>query len=123
VFRGHGVKLAYLFGSRARGCFRRDSDYDYAVLFGRAANVSDEVELTVSLAKELKVPVDLVNVVALESADLSLQYRVLKEGKLVYCEDENFRKTWERKILLATLDSSELRDLLKLTRLDVAIKP
>lgn len=113
AFKEHKVKLAYLFGSRARGLFRLDSDYDYAVLFGRDASMLDEVELTISLAERLKVPIDLMNVVALDSADLSLVYRVLKEGKLVYCEDESFKRDWERKALLAILDSSDLRGLLK----------
>jgi len=113
AFKEHKVKLAYLFGSRARGLFRWDSDYDYAVLFGRDANILDEVELTISLAEGLKVPIDLVDVVALDSVDLSLLYRVLKEGKLVYCEDESFKRNWERKALLTILDSSDLRGLLK----------
>ena len=113
TFKEHKVKLAYLFGSRARGIFRLNSDYDYAVLFGRDASILDEIELTISLAKRLKVPIDLVDVVALDSADLSLLYRVLKEGKLVYCEDESFKRSWERKALLMILDSSDLRGLLK----------
>jgi len=116
AFKEYKVKLAYLFGSRARGLFRRTSDYDYAVLFGHDVSILEEVELTVSLAKELKVPVDLVNVVALDSADLRLLYRVLKEGKLVYCKDENFKRDWERKTLSSILESSDLRDLLKAHR-------
>jgi len=113
AFEDHKVKLAYLFGSRARGTFRPDSDYDYAVLFGRNTSVLDEVELTMSLAERLKVPVDLVNVVALDSADLSLAYRVLKEGRLAYCEDENLKRRWERETLRKVLDSDALRSLLK----------
>jgi len=113
TFREWKVKLAYLFGSRARGLFRWDSDYDYAVLFGRDASVLDEVKLTISLAEKLKVPIDLVDVIALDSADLSLLYRVLKEGKLVYCEDESYRRDWERKVLLTILYSGNLRGLLK----------
>jgi len=116
TFKEYKVKLAYLFGSRARGIFRLDSDYDYAVVFGRDADVLDEVELTVSLAENLRVPIDMIDVVALDSADLTLLYRVLKEGKFIYCEDGSFKKNWERKALLDILDSDDLRGLLKTRR-------
>ncbi|MEM2841624.1 MAG: HepT-like ribonuclease domain-containing protein [Candidatus Bathyarchaeia archaeon] len=113
VFKEHRVKLAYFFGSRSRGVFRLDSDYDYAVLFGRDANMLDEIDLTMDLAEMLRVPVDSVNVVALDFADLSIIYRVLKEGRLLYCEDEGFKRNWERRTLLEILDSGDLRDLLR----------
>ncbi len=111
VFGRSGVQLAYLFGSRARDAFREDSDYDYAILFGRHVAVEDEVELVVELADALGVSVDMVNVVALDRADLELAHRVLKEGKLAYSRDESFRRTWERDIFLQALDSRDLYDV------------
>ncbi|MDI6847923.1 MAG: DUF86 domain-containing protein, partial [Candidatus Bathyarchaeia archaeon] len=45
AFKKNGVELAYLFGSRARGTCREDSDYDFAVLLSRKATVEDEVKL------------------------------------------------------------------------------
>jgi len=111
VFERSGVQVAYLFGSRARKAFREDSDYDFAALFGRDATVEDEVRLTVELADALGIPVDMVNVVALDRADVELAFRVLKEGELAYSRDENFRRVWERSTLLNVLDSRDIYEI------------
>ncbi|MEM3571020.1 MAG: HepT-like ribonuclease domain-containing protein [Candidatus Bathyarchaeia archaeon] len=98
------VLIAYLFGSRARGVFREDSDYDIAVLF-KSENVSilDEAELTVEIADTLGISVEKVNIVSLNKAELPLKARVLREGKIIYQYDEAFRKSWERKEYLKLL--------------------
>jgi len=111
VFERSGVQVAYLFGSRAREASREDSDYDFAALFGRDVTVEDEVNLTVEVADALVVPVDMVNVVALDRAGLELAYRVLKEGKLAYSRDENFRRAWERSTFLHVLDSRDIHGI------------
>jgi len=111
VFERSGVQVAYLFGSRARKASREDSDYDFAALFGRDATVEDEVKLTVELADALGIPVDMVNVVALDRADVELAFRVLKEGELAYSRDENIRRVWERSTLLNVLDSRDIYEI------------
>jgi uncharacterized protein YutE (UPF0331/DUF86 family)/predicted nucleotidyltransferase len=107
VFERNRVKLAYLFGSRARGASGSGSDYDFAVLLGRRTTVGDEIKLALDLARALDVPVDEVDVVALDAADPELIYRILKEGRPVYALSEEERKRWERHALIETLD---LRD-------------
>jgi predicted nucleotidyltransferase len=108
VFRKHNVVLAYLFGSRARGCSRSDSDYDIAVLMDRSeVTVMDEIELALDIADALKVPADRVDVVALNIADTMLKARVLREGAVIYAENEDVRKVWERKVYLEVLDSTD----------------
>lgn len=105
----HGVLLAYLFGSRARGTARVDSDYDIAVLFSsEESSLIGEINLAVELASALNEPVDKVNVVSLNKADLTVKARVLKEGSLIYCSDEEFKRRWERKTLREVLDNSDL---------------
>jgi len=109
VFRKHNVVLAYLFGSRARGFGRPDSDYDIAVMMNKAeVTVMDEIELALDIADALKVPADRVDVVALNIADTMLKARVLREGAVIYAENEDFRKVWERKMCLEVLDSTDL---------------
>jgi uncharacterized protein YutE (UPF0331/DUF86 family)/predicted nucleotidyltransferase len=108
-FRRHGVLLAYLFGSRARGNFRDESDYDIAVLFaGEETSIIDEINLTLDLAKSLKEPVEKVNVVSLNNADVTIKARILREGIPIYCCDDQFRRRWERTALMEVLDSSDL---------------
>jgi predicted nucleotidyltransferase len=107
VFERNQVKLAYLFGSGARGVGGCGSDYDFAVLLGRRTTVRDEIKLALDLAKALDVPVDEVDVVTLDAADPELIYRILREGRLVYASSDEERRRWERHALIETLD---LRD-------------
>jgi len=91
IFKKHKVKIAYLFGSRARGFFREDSDYDIAVLFDKEeVNLLDESNLAVDISEKLNIPVDKIDVTSLNKNDLLVIARVLKEGKIIYQEDENF---------------------------------
>lgn len=91
TFEEHGVTIAYLFGSRARGSYREESDYDIAALFEKEdASIIDEIELGISIAEELGIPADKVDVVALNKADPILIVRVLKEGIPIYTK--NFKE-------------------------------
>ncbi|MEM4688848.1 MAG: nucleotidyltransferase domain-containing protein, partial [Thermofilaceae archaeon] len=113
------VLIAYLFGSRARGAARVDSDYDIAVLFGREVTLTDEIGLSLEIAKALLEPPEKVDVVALDRADPLLKLRVLREGKLLYALSDEYRRVWERRTYveaLAELDfySVYLRRALKL---------
>ena len=73
IFRKHGVVLAYLFGSRAKGLERKDSDYDIAVLFNRNVTIMDEIKLALDIADKLKLPVEMIDITALNKADLYLR--------------------------------------------------
>lgn len=109
VFARHGVVVAYLFGSRARGTARGDSDYDLAVVF-RSDDVTilDEMELAKDVAEALKVQADKVDVTALNRADSPLLARVFKEGKVIYASNDRERKDWERKAYLNLLRLGDL---------------
>lgn len=111
AFKKNGVKLAYLFGSRARGTSREDSDYDFAVLLSGKATVEDEVKLMLDIADDLHVSVDKINVVILDKANMELAYRILKEGELVYESDEEFRRLWERNTLIKALESRDIYNI------------
>lgn len=111
VFEKHGVALAYLFGSRAKGTAREDSDYDIAVLFEKQAGILDEVELAVDISKELGIPPERVDVVSLNNADVMLKARVLKEGVPIYAKDDGLRGEWERRTYVELLDELDLQAL------------
>jgi len=109
TLKEHGVLLAYIFGSRARGDAREDSDYDIAVLFSNEdASIIDEINLAVELAGALNEPVEKIDVVSLNRADLLVKARVLKEGIPIYYVDEEFKRKWERKTLIEILDGSDM---------------
>ncbi|ABL78819.1 type VII toxin-antitoxin system MntA family adenylyltransferase antitoxin [Thermofilum pendens] len=101
VFEKHGVLFAYLFGSRARGLERENSDWDFAVYFGREVTVVDEARLEDDPEKATGLKVD---VVALDNAPLDFVYVVLRDGVPVYSRDERLRKSWEIEAYLEYLD-------------------
>lgn len=112
VFKKHGVAFTYIFGSRARNTAREDSDYDIAVFF-RNNNVSvlDEITLGVDVAEALGIPADKVDIVALNKADTILISRVFKEGEVIYSDDEELRRKWERETYLKILGETDLTNV------------
>ena len=93
VFAAHGVAVAYLFGSRAEGTARPDSDHDVAVLF---ADPDPTLDATVRLAADLGAVFGTeVDVVDLDRAELELRGRVAERGRLLYSADEPRRVRFE----------------------------
>ena len=84
-----GISALLVFGSRARGTQRPDSDLDVAVL----PSVGDDpkarrrlqTELTVALAD--LAPAGRVDVVLLDEAPDLIRQRVLETGRLLLCRD------------------------------------
>lgn len=90
--RDSGVSVAWLFGSRARGEERPDSDADVAVLLRTRTEPPGlrlQDEISVALAEALRV--GAVDLVILDTAPLDLRGRVLEEGRLLWSGDEPLR--------------------------------
>jgi len=88
--RHEDVLVAYLFGSTARGTAGPMSDVDVAVL------VKDEYDLAqrrLDLIGDVSsiVGSERADVVLLNEAPVSLAYRVLRDGRLIVCRDEQAR--------------------------------
>ena len=83
------VLEAYLFGSRARGRPRRNSDVDVAVLLAEAADTTatwgERAELTTLLMSALGT--NAVDVVILNRAPPLLYHRVLRDGVRLLARD------------------------------------
>jgi len=88
------VVFAYLFGSRALGYSRPDSDIDLAVFFGDGAAKWARMELEESLSQSLKLPVQIVAL----NEELRPRFlrNILSTGVVI--KDNPSRKDWERKI-------------------------
>lgn len=93
ILADSGATVAYLFGSRARGTSRRDSDADIAVLTDRRLDLLEREVLSDRLAQALGVPE--VDLVMLEEASLELRGHVVQEGTLVHSADEPRRVAFE----------------------------
>lgn len=87
-----GISALVLFGSRATGRARADSDLDVAIL--PTPEVDDRLRLQVRVAGELAhmAPHERVDVVLLDEAPELLRHQVLSDGELLICRDE---KAWK----------------------------
>lgn len=107
-----GVLAAYLFGSRARGEERDDSDVDLALVFPENDRRYNDLSFIMTLTDlfEKVVPGQRLDLVFLQKSGLQLQYSVLKEGKLLFCADDEARTDYEDRVMRDYLDfEPELR--------------
>lgn len=77
----YGVERVYLFGSRARGDHRPDSDYDFLISKGRVRSLFTHAALWKDLEEALHAPVDLVTDT---SSDRNLIHQARKDAILIY---------------------------------------
>lgn len=86
IFRRRRVRFAYLWGSRAAGRDRADSDYDFAVGFRPGRNRGrDHTLLWRDLV--LKLGTDAIDLVDLDEAGVTVRYTVQRKGRLVFESD------------------------------------
>ena len=76
------VSAIFLFGSQVNGRARKDSDIDVCVL---TKNASRKQELQAQGFSNDKIDISIFS-----RLPLVIQFRVLKEGKLIFCKDEMY---------------------------------
>ena len=105
------VVLAYLFGSRATGLFTSFSDVDVGVyLKDGTTGYYLERERELSVALMLKLGMDAVDVTILNAAGPELRYKVIFEGKLIFCKEEKERVRFEERTMLDYFDNKFIFD-------------
>lgn len=100
-----GVLVAYLFGSRATGRFRPESDVDVAVLLDPSG--ADPARLAADLQRAV-APLRL-DLVVLGDAPVALAYRALRDGRLLYCRDDGARASFWVRTVDRYLDMAPVR--------------
>lgn len=100
------VRLAYVFGSGARGELRPGSDLDVAVLFAREPALEALDRLSFDLSEAAGRTVDLV---LLGTAPPLLAHEVVSTGRLLVCRDEEERVAFETRTAARYLDTARLR--------------
>jgi predicted nucleotidyltransferase len=83
ALRAHGARFALVFGSRARGDARPDSDFDVGAWFPSAPPQGWDIEVPAG-----------VDLVVLNSAPLELAGRVALEGEILFDDDPPARVHW-----------------------------
>ncbi len=102
------VRLAYVFGSMARGEARASSDVDIGVVLDATMPPVDLAELAEKLEGALSRRVDLLD---LDRASPLLRRELLRDGVLLLCRDEVERAEFESRALAEYLDTQHLRDV------------
>jgi len=101
IFEQHGVELAYLFGSLARGEIGKD--VDLAILTQAEPAYRLRAEIIECLDTER---LDLVD---LRRAAPSLRFEIIRNGRLLYCTDEETVERFEIDTLHQYRDTAYLR--------------
>jgi predicted nucleotidyltransferase len=101
-----GVRRVYLFGSRAVGEERPDSDLDLAVVLDGPA---DPVSLWMAgedIASRLDVDVDLIDLL---TADTVLKHQIVTKGRRLFAADPMDAERYEIFILNDMMNLNEIR--------------
>lgn len=112
IFQKYRVKLAYLFGSQAKGASAKESDFDIAVLFKKKPADPLALREITAISSELSksFPKEF-DIVSLNGAPLLLKYEVVAHRKVLYCENENERKNFEVSVIKEYIDEEPVRNL------------
>lgn len=100
------VRVAYLFGSLAKGRAGHLSDVDIAVLLDEHLDKQESFDLRLRLINGMSsiLKTDRLDVVVMNNAPLLLNYNIIKEGRVLNSKDELERVTFETHILSRYLD-------------------
>lgn len=105
--------LLILFGSRAKGTAREDSDWDLAILSQMELDAPPEawgeLSLYEKLGRILQIPSDRIDLVNLRHCSPLLGYVVAKEGKILYEAEPNLFRSFQCKAWHTYLDTAKLR--------------
>lgn len=108
-----GIKMVVLFGSRAGGKARENSDYDIAVLTTKEKNIADldnYCDVLDFLRESLKIPDFKIDLTNLNTDNALLRYEVFSNGKLVYGDEFEYAhiQSFAKRDYIATGDLREL---------------
>jgi len=100
------VRVAYLFGSLAKGRASHLSDVDIAVLLDGRLDKQESFDLKLGLINGISsiLKTDRLDVVVMNNAPLLLNYNIIREGKILDSKDEGERVMFETHILSRYLD-------------------
>lgn len=90
----NNIEFIVLFGSRAKGGFSHESDFDVAFLKKEGiklfSNLSEYAEFVSLFAKYLKISSEKIDLVDLSQANILLRREITEGGKLLYGNSTNY---------------------------------
>lgn len=103
------VLVGYFFGSASHGQGGPLSDIDVGILLEPMASAAMFGQIQDALCRKLKT--DKIDLISLKKAPFSLSYRIIKDGKCIYCCDEKVRERFETDTIMRYLDFKPIRDI------------
>ncbi len=109
----HGVVLAYLYGSQARGDDMVESDVDIAVLLDKKIKEEKYLDKTLKLSALFSklYPDKEIGILILNQTTPLLKQNVVIEGKELYTADQLQRIMFENRALHEYEDTKKLRNI------------
>jgi predicted nucleotidyltransferase len=106
ILKKKKVILAYLFGSQAKGKTGPLSDIDIAISFDESVQANKRFDLRLETMGQLMdlFKTDEIDLVVLNDAPSLLSHRILKEGILIFSDNDKKRLEFEVKAILKYLD-------------------
>ena len=101
------IVAAYLFGSRAHGTARADSDFDLGILLDRDLTLAEELALRADIARLLEL--DDVDLALLRSASVLLRYEAMVCGRRLYACDAAAVDEIEARTTMEYFDTAHFR--------------
>jgi predicted nucleotidyltransferase len=114
------VRVAYLFGSHARGEASQLSDVDVALLAPdvvRHERLHLRLRVIGRLSTAARIPDFVLDVIVLDESPLTLTGRVIRDGIVIYSVDEPLRAEYESRTFREFVDFSVLADEIDLEML------
>ena len=113
VLADEPVRVAYLFGSHARGEASALSDVDVALLapdIGPHQRLNLRLRVMGRLSTAARIPDFDLDVIVLDESPLTLTGRVVRDGIVIYSSDEPLRAAYESRTFREFVDFSVLAD-------------
>jgi predicted nucleotidyltransferase len=106
------IVAVYLFGSYAKGTVSYLSDVDLGILFEDKFTYKELINKYNFYFHQISniLKTNEVDLIILNEAQPSFAYEIIKEGKLLYCNDEEKLKIFIEKTVKEYLDTSSIRE-------------
>lgn len=100
------VKLAYLFGSSAKGAREKLSDVDIGILLDDKLTKKEMFDVELKLMSEIGaiLKTDKVDLVIMNDAPTTINYEIIKANRPIYMRDKTKKIDFECKVMSDYLD-------------------
>lgn len=101
------IVFAYLYGSRAKGTSRPDSDIDIAIYLSEKMTTDEYLDLKMELSEDLTKDVDLI---LLNEASPLLKFEVYQNHKVIFSKDKDAETSFKVKTIFEYNDFKKYID-------------